>query len=125
LRAVRRDRTLWKREVASRIAWERDGPIRIEALGAREVVPILVPDVQVPAGLESYLPRLAFDPADPYLLTGWDDAGDDIPHPLAPGSEVDYRFRTGDTTTIRLPDGREVRLLELEVLPRRKAGHLV
>src|SRR5690606_6636846 len=50
LRAVRRDRTLWKREVASRIAWERDGPIRIEALGAREVVPILVPDVQVPAG---------------------------------------------------------------------------
>lgn len=125
LRVVRRDRTVWEREVASRIEWERDGPIRIEALGAREVVPIASADVQVPGDLEGYLPRLAFDPADPYLLTGWDDTGDEIPHPLAPGSEVDYRFRTGDTTVIRLPDGREVRLLELEVLPRRKAGNLV
>src|SRR5690606_30222738 len=125
LRMVRRDRTVWEREVASRIEWERDGPIRIEALGAREIVPIATTDIQVPDDLDGYLPRLAFDPADPYLLTGWDDAGDEIPHPLAPGSEVDYRFRTGDTTVIRLPDGREVRLLEVEVLPRRKAGNLV
>ena len=125
LRLVRRDRTVWEREVASRIAWERDGPIRIEALGAREVVPIASTDIQVPDDLDQYLPRLAFDPADPYLLTGWDDASDEIPHPLAPGSEVDYRFRTGDTTVIRLPDGRQVRLLEVEVLPRRKAGNLV
>src|SRR5690606_15188166 len=29
LRMVRRDRTVWEREVASRIAWERDGPIQI------------------------------------------------------------------------------------------------
>ena len=125
LRLLRRDRTLWEREVASRIEWERDGPIRIEALGAREIVPIAMTDVQVPDDLDEYLPRLAFDPADPYVLTGWDDMADEIPHPLAPGSEVDYRFRTGDTTVIRLPDGREVRLLEVEVLPRRKAGNLV
>ena len=125
LRMVRRDRTVWEREVASRIAWERDGPIRIQALGAREVVPIATTDIQVPDDLHTYLPRLAFDPADPYLLTGWDDRGDEIPHPLAPGSEADYRFRTGDTTVIRLPDGRQVRLLEVEVLPRRKAGNLV
>src|SRR5690606_8147531 len=48
LRAVRRDRTLWEREVASRIEWERDGPIRIEALGAREVVPIASAGLQAP-----------------------------------------------------------------------------
>jgi len=125
LRMVRRDRTVWEREVASRIAWERDGPIRIEALGAREVVPIASTDVQVPEDLDRYLPHLAFDPADPYLLTGWDDTGDEVPHPLAPGSEAHYRFRTGGTTVIRLPDGREVRLVEVEVLPRRKAGNLV
>lgn len=125
LRALRRDRLLWQREVASRIEWERDGPIRIEVLGARETLPAFMTHAQVPAELEGWMPHLAFDPADPYLLTGWGDGGDDVPHPLAPGSEVDYRFRSGDTTRIRLPDDREVRLLELEVLPRRTAGNLV
>lgn len=125
VRAVRRDRILWQREVASRIDWTRDGPVRIEVLGAREAIPIALPDLQVPSGLEDYMPHLAFDPADPYLLTGWDDEDDDIPHPLAPGSEVDYRFRSGDTTVIRLPDGRNIRLLELEVIPRRRAFSLI
>lgn len=125
LRALRRDRLLWQREVASRIAWTRDGPVRIEVLAAREALPMVVPEAKVPGDLAGYMPRLAFDPADPYLLTGWDDQDGDVPHPLAPGGEVDYRFRSGDTTVIRLADGRQVRLLELEVIPRRKAWGLV
>ncbi|HEU0015242.1 MAG TPA: BamA/TamA family outer membrane protein, partial [Longimicrobium sp.] len=43
-----------------------------------------------------------------------------IHDPLAEGSEANYRFQSGDTTTIRMPDGRMVRLLELKVLPRRQ-----
>ena len=30
-----------------------------------------------------------------------------VRHPFEEGSEADYRFSTGDTTRIRLPDGRE------------------
>ena len=125
LRALRRDRTLWEREVASRIDWERDGDVRIEVLGAREVLPPVIAGAQVPGDLEDYIPHLAFDPADPFLISGWGASDEEVPHPLAAGSEVDYRFRSGGTTVIRLPTGGEVRLRELEVLPRRDEGHLV
>ena len=125
LRALRRDRTLWEREVASRIDWERDGPVRMEVLTAREVVPPVVAGVQVPTDVRQFVPHLAFDPADPFLITGWGQGDDTIVHPLAPGSEADYRFRTGGTTVIRVPSGTEVRLRELEVLPRRDEGRLV
>src|SRR5690606_25569279 len=46
-------------------------------------------------------------------------------NPLAPGAERDYRYESGDTTEIRLPDGRTVRLVELRVLPRRSDFRLV
>ncbi|HUH12376.1 MAG TPA: hypothetical protein VMK65_04670 [Longimicrobiales bacterium] len=127
VRALRRDRLFYQREMASRVQWEREGPIRIEILGAREVMPMVLAGVQVPGDLERGFPQhVAFDPADPYLLLGWGgDPNDDIPHPLAPGGEARYRYRSGDTTVVSLPDGRRIRLLELEVLPRRKAWNLV
>jgi hypothetical protein len=49
----------------------------------------------------------------------------EIVHPLAPGSETDYRFRSGETTSIRLADGRTLRIVELHVLPRRAAPELL
>src|SRR5690606_39186977 len=39
LRVPGRDRTLYRRETATRIDWRREGPIRLEVLGAREVIP--------------------------------------------------------------------------------------
>jgi len=41
LRALRRDRMFYRCENASRIEWNRGDTIRIEVLGAREVVPIV------------------------------------------------------------------------------------
>lgn len=124
LRALRRERLFFRRETASRIDWTRDGPVRIEVLAAREVIPPVLARAQVPDDLDGYVPHLAFDPADSRMLIGW---GDDnfVRHPLAPGSEADYRFRAGDTTIIALPDGRRVRLRELQIIPRRKDVHLV
>lgn len=128
LRALRRERLFYRREIASRIDWTRDGPVRIDVLGAREVIPPVFSKARVPdiPDIDDWSYDLAFDPADDRILIGWGDDEDDfVRHPLTPGSETDYRFRAGDTTVIALPDGRRVRLRELEIIPRRKDVHLI
>jgi hypothetical protein len=116
-------RLLFRRETASRIDWRAAGPVRVEVLGAREALPVLMKGVQIPAGLESFAPHVAFDPADPEVFFRMDTTF--LRHPLAPDAESYYRFRSGDTSTISLPDGRDVRLLELVIIPRRYDGHLL
>ncbi|HEX2167906.1 MAG TPA: hypothetical protein VHG09_11800, partial [Longimicrobiales bacterium] len=48
-----------------------------------------------------------------------------IEHPLGDAAERHYRYATGDTLTIRLQDGRVVRVVELRVTPRRDDPHTV
>lgn len=122
-RALRRDRLLFRREVASRIRWHHLRPTDVEVLGAREVVPIATAREHVPDDLDSYVPHLIYDPTDDRLMSLGD--GDYIRHPLAEGSEWDYRFASGDTTALQLPDGRTLRLLELKLLPRRAESRLL
>jgi hypothetical protein len=123
LRAGIAEKLLFRRETVTRIDWERDGPVALEVLAAREVVPPAKASPHVPAGLGDYLPHLAFDPFDSEMLLRFDTTS--IRHPLADGTEAHYRFEAGDTTIIRLPDGRSVRLRELRVHPRRRDPRLV
>ena len=46
-------------------------------------------------------------------------------HPLAPGSERDYRFASGDSSVVVFPDGRRIRLRELRIIPRRLDFRLI
>ena len=124
LRALRRDRVFYRREMAGRIAWHRDGPDTIIMLGAREAIPLVYSKATVPEDLHSDAPDLAFDPADEHLGIGPNDS-DFVYHPLARGSEANYRFQSGDTTEIGLPDDRTVRLVELRVIPRRDEFRLI
>src|SRR5688572_24714399 len=117
LRGIRRDRLLYRREVAGRLEWSRTGAGRIEILGAREAIPVAIKGVKLPDDLDSFMPHLSFDPADNRMLVGWDD-DEFVRHPFAPGAERHYRYRTGGTTTIHLPDGKAVRLIEIEIIPR-------
>lgn len=123
LRLPGRDRTLYRRETATQIEWRREGPIRLEVLGSREVIPPVRGAPQVPEDLRSFVPHLAFDPVDSEMLMRLNNDG--WRNPLAPGAERDYRYQSGDTTQIRLPDGRTVRLVELRVQPRRSDFRLV
>ena len=68
LRGLRRDRLMYRREVAGRIDWTRSGPARIEVLGAREAIPVAERGVKLPSDLASFMPHLAFDPADSRTL---------------------------------------------------------
>lgn len=124
LRGLRRDRLMYRREVAGRVEWTREGDGRIEVLGAREMIPVAMKGMKVPDDLISFMPHLAFDPADNRMLLGWDDDGF-VRHPLAPDAESHYRYRTGSTTTLQLQDGRTIRLVALEIVPRRADPHLI
>src|SRR5690606_10799116 len=107
--------------------WRREGTRRVEVLGARQAVPVATSEVRPPSGrdLASGVIELMVDPVEEWLLRIPGDDDDSIIHPLAPGSEADYRFRTGETATIVLPEGRRVRLVELQILPRRSVSRLV
>jgi hypothetical protein len=127
LRALGRERLFFRREIAARIHWQRGGAAQIEVLGARQVLPAFSSKVQFADGVETELAGLVFDPADERLFDDLFPSGEDrwLRHPLAAGSEADYRFRSGDTTTLRLHNGSTVRLLELQVLARRRDSQLV
>jgi hypothetical protein len=122
VRAVGRDRILYRRETAARLDWRRDGPLRVDVLGARDVS--IAEGLSVPGGLENSAPYYAFEPSARELLIGLNDSSF-TRHPLARGSEADYRFRSGDTVSLRLPDGTAIRVVELRVLPRRRDPKLV
>lgn len=122
----RRERLFYRCESAVRVDWHRDAPTRIEVLGGREVVPVVSARLQPETG---DCAGAVFDPTEDHLAlaTGGlvrTDSGF-VRHPLAVGSEVDYRFRSGDVTTLRLPSGVVIRLHELELIPRRSDPRLV
>jgi hypothetical protein len=123
LRVAARDRLMFRRETAARIDWNRDTTVHIEVLGAREIIPPVLKGMQLPAALARSVAHLAFDPAGSELLMRMDTTV--MRHPLDRNSEAHYRFRSGDTTTIRLQDGREIRLYELTVEPRRRDPDLI
>ena len=117
------ERLLFRRETAAHIDWSRD-TVRIELLGAREAQPMIRGGVQLPSpGIARSVPSLAFDPADSEMLFRVDSTA--VRHPLSTGSEAYYRFRTGDSTSILLPSGRVVRLLELRIAARRASPRLI
>ncbi|MEX2572527.1 MAG: ShlB/FhaC/HecB family hemolysin secretion/activation protein [Gemmatimonadota bacterium] len=129
LQAGRRDRLLARHEVVSRVTWTRGGLRRAQILGAREVLPVFRSEITPPADrrlLEGARAR-ARPPGSSRVLSLPDDEDDSdaVIHPLAAGSEQHYRYRSGETTTIRLAAGRTVRLLELEVIPRQARSNLL
>jgi hypothetical protein len=124
LRTVLRERTLWGQEIAARIDWRREGTVRVELVGAR-TRSIGDDDDDDSDDVRSEARELAFDPADDRMRMAL--VGNDtwIRHPLAVGSERDYRFTAGDTLTVRLSGGETVRVFELRVEPRRLDAPLV
>jgi hypothetical protein len=124
LRALRRDRILYRRETASRLEWRRDGPSRVEVLGAREAIPMALPGVRVPDGFEQWARSFLPAPGDDRLFVN-PTGGGFAWHPLVDGAEALYRYSLGATTTIRLPDGRMIQLAELRVQPRTRTIRVV
>jgi len=126
IRALSRDRMLYRQELAAKIEWKRDAPSRIELIGAREGIPVVKRGDQIPEDLEDQVRWLVVNPAEDYLrIAGLDDDDDGFVYPLREGGERDYRYAIGDTTVIALPTGKRIRLVELKVTPRRLEWRLM
>jgi hypothetical protein len=130
LRTPLKDRTLYRMESAHRVFWRRDGEMLVQVLALREQTPVGVVESSENQGLFDQ----PFDPMDDRLLFGFADGdeddlgepdGDDFwfEHPLYPEYRGAYRFASGDTLTLSLPDGRRVRAIELQVVPKRASVH--
>lgn len=125
----RRDRLLYKREVAWNVSWRRDVEWRVDILGSREVLPLVRNDPSV-GDLDDEI-----DTLDPEFIIGnrgqWilrlpaNGDSNNLLHPLADESERHYKFATGDTTRIQFPDGASVTLIEMKVIPRRSSSRLL
>ena len=124
LRALRRDRTFYQREMAARLAWHRYGPDTVTMLGAREAIPVAYAGVRLPEDLDSDAPDLGFEPGGGRMSVGIGDS-EFVYDPIAAGGEASYRYQSGDTTVITLQNGRTIRLLELRIIPRRDDFHLL
>lgn len=129
LRMPLKDRTLYRSEAAHRLWWSRDGENLVQVLAYREQTPVGVNREDIDMGRFD----TAFDPMDDRLFFGFasrdedlgEPDGDDFwfEHPLYPRYADAYRFTSGDTITLSLPDGRRVQAVQLQVVPRQADVH--
>jgi hypothetical protein len=124
IHALSRDRMLYHQELSANISWKRDGKSTITVTGARQGIPVAKRKEAVPEDLDDQVRWLVVNPAEDYLGMIGDDA-DGFVYPLREGGEQDYRFATGDTTVITLASGKKIRLLKLEITPRRSEWRLM
>jgi hypothetical protein len=152
MRMPLKDRTLFRQETAARVRWSRSGPHVAQLIAGRSQHP---GGVEVPTGISGIGVDDLFDPSQDRLYFGLGGggrrgrdsaqarsdraAGDSasapsdttdsvefwIEHPLGDAAERHYRYALGDTLTLRLQDGRTVRVVELRVTPRRDDPHTV
>lgn len=138
IRENARDRLIFRGENASRVRWERGVGARVEVLGARMAVPIVKgireAEKEMEGELESELDDMLAVPYYPGKDELWlfdmvgSSEGEGAPmliHPVAEGSEAYFTFRSGDSITIALPDGKRIKLKEIIATPRQAVWNLV
>ena len=125
----RRERGVFDGERVAKIRWERGGDRYIEWVGARYQLPLVGTSTEIQSEIADDLQEeladdlpaaLEFDPWDDRMLFGdeW------VLHPLSDSAAAHYRFASGDTLRLTLPD-RVLTMIEVQVEPRRPDSHLV
>ncbi len=119
---ISRERALYRGDRVARVRWDSAGRETVRWLGIRRRVPVAGDRADVEAEGDEDLSTFPLDPVGDRLNLG----GSSFVHPLAPGAERDYRYASGDTTRILLPEsGREIVLVEVRVAPRRSEFDLL
>jgi hypothetical protein len=129
----RRERAVFQQERSARIRWEREGPHVVRWEGALREVPVVGLSSAETPGLARDLardlarggapPPLLFEPGSDRLVFG---GGEWALHPLADTAGAHYRFHSGDTLRVRLPEmAEELVLVEVRVEPRRPEFRLL
>ena len=126
IRTPLKDRIIYRNETAVRAFWDQDYDAVVQVLGTHSQYPGR--SIAVREGDLDWLDDLPFEepfePGGERLLLGlgdqdeWEDNDLWIAHPLAHGADSLYRYESGDTLTLSLPDGRRLQTIQLDVLPR-------
>jgi hypothetical protein len=117
-----RDRLAFRSEQATHVRWRRGIGAYVDVTGSRTVVPIAGKSANV--SMRGAFSPIPYYPGSETLWIGASasqqavDENEGIIHPLAEGSEAYYTYATGDSATFRLPDGKAIRLRELQIRPR-------
>ena len=117
-----RDRLAFRSEQATHVQWRRGVGAYVDVTGSRAVVPIAGRSANV--RMDGNISPIPYYPGSETLWIGAGatsqavDENEGIIHPLAEGSEAYYTYAVGDSVTFRLPDGKSIRLRELQVRPR-------
>jgi len=119
----RRERGLFLSEQVARVRWDSAGRETYRWLGSRQEIPIIGDladdeDRKVERGEYGEDPDdlIPLDPTGDRLMMG----GEAFLHPLADTAAFHYRYASGDTIRILLPNsGREITLVQIQVEPRR------
>jgi hypothetical protein len=127
LRTPLKDRTIFSAESAARIFWDRDYD---------QIEQILASSMEAPGPAEvtsdDFFVSSGFDPGGDRLIFGFGDWEADteedefyIVHPLGSEAADAYRYEAGDTLVLTLPDARELRAVELRIIPIRSSPNYV
>src|SRR4051812_49127873 len=106
-----RDRLLMRVENASKVHWDRQHGVIVEPTGRRAVFP-MVKDADGEADIDDISPIPYFPgretlwfPSSGFGVAKAEVDDREFVHPLAGGSEAYYRYATGDSQSVKLPDG--------------------
>ena len=121
-------RLAFRTESATHVRWRRGVGAYVDLTGSRTVIPIAGKNGH--ASIDDDISPIPYYPGSETLWIGGDaahkavDENDGVIHPLAEGAEAYYTYASGDSVTFRLPDGKSIRLRELEVRPREPKWNL-
>ena len=129
LRATGRERLAFRTESATRVRWHRETGAWIDVEGTRTAIPMAFPGARAIAGTVEMSPIPYFPGREGLLrFTGMERVTDQeglFIHPLADGAESYYVYASGDTISYSLPDGRTIRIVEINVRAREPAFDLI
>lgn len=121
------ERIMYRQESAYRVRWQDAVGARIEVTGARVGIPVAPAEAQHDALEESLMDGgmtpIPYFPGQEAMWIGGTTVKAEVDdrtvvQPLADGAEAYYTYATGDSMSWTLPDGRRVRLREIQVRPR-------
>ncbi|MCY3545293.1 MAG: hypothetical protein OXH49_00285 [Gemmatimonadetes bacterium] len=129
--ALRRDRPWVNGERTTRIRWSRTEPSVVHVVGSRLRHPGIGPNDRHQFFPGLGLDRYAANPLwDPFVLGATDAAeagegGTLIRSPLGSDAERYYQYRSDDTLSVQLADGRSIDVVAVTVIPRIRSIRLV
>ena len=119
----RSERLAFRHEDAARVRWSRAGGVRVEMTGSRTVAPIANNGGRDANANMTEMAPIPYYPGRDNLWVGSGLARAEVDdrelvHPLAVGAEAYYTYETGDSVSMRLPDGKTITLREMRIAAR-------